>query len=328
MPGKACANLRMIEVVSHCAGHTKSHTYRFKDSAMLRLMLALTLSLSLFAVPAQAWHQQGHEAISRAAAQALPDFTPVFLREGAQTIAHCSIDPDLARTKPMVQLGAAMSPNHYFDLERVDVLQLPADRYKFIESLAVKKLAVRDVGLGLYAIVEARQQLAVALAEYRKWPQNKAIQAKCLVYAGQLAHYAADMAQPLHTSIHFDGKADEQGKSPHSGIHEKVDDLLRRLPSEMLKAPADYQPQALPQGLGAVLVYIQESHKLLEQVYELEPLLPDRKDDDALKLDPKVQAFAQDRFNAGVAFTASMIYSAWVDSETIELPAWLMREQE
>lgn len=292
------------------------------------LAVTLTACVTALPTPAQAWHQEGHEAISKAAAIALPDFTPVFLREGAAAIAHCSIDPDLARTKPMVQFGTAVSPNHYFDIERVNVDALPTDRYKFLATLAEQKMDVRDVGLGLYAIVEARQQLTIALAEYRKWPQNKMIQAKCLVYAGQLAHYAGDMAQPLHTTIHYDGRANTAGRSSHSGIHEIVDDLIHHLPVDHRKPPADFKPVALEQSLAPVLKYIQESHALVEKVYELEPLMPKRTAGVDVAIDPKVLVFTQDRFDAGVRFTATLLYSAWVDSEAIELPSWLTREQE
>lgn len=297
-----------------------------QQARSLMFTLLLALIVSCFTSQARAWHQEGHQAISRAAAMSLPDVAPVFLRDGAATIAHYSVDPDLVRIKPMTQLSAANSPNHYFDLERVDLANLSLQRYAFVAALAKRNLDVRDVGLGLYAIVEARQKLTIALAEYRKWPENKVIQAKCLVYAGELAHYAGDMAQPLHTTIDFDGRSLKNGRSPHSGIHEKVDGLLRRLPAAMLQPPEQFSPKALPQGLEPVLEYIKTTHTHVDEVYELEPLLPAMNDDDTTRLDPKVQAFAKARFDAAVRFTANLFFSAWEDSATIELPAWLKRE--
>ena len=299
-----------------------------RSKAFRTIFSAAVVTMVVTASTVYAWHQEGHEAISRAAVMSLPESVPAFLREGVNTVAHCSVDPDLARTKPMTQLGAAISPEHYFDLERVEINKLPDNRHAFVAQLTKRDLDVRDVGLGLYVILETRQQLTVALAEHRKWPNNKAIQAKCLVYAGHLAHYASDLAQPLHTTIHYDGKTLPNGRSPHSGIHEKVDALLKRLPADMLKPPADFTPKVMPQGLAPILEFIQSSHSHVDELYELEPLLPHPNAGPATKLDPKVQAFAKARFDAGTQFTASLILTAWEDSADIKLPGWLDRSEE
>ncbi len=63
-------------------------------------------------------------------------------------------------------------------------------------------------------------RLTITLAEYRRWPDNPAIRAKCLVYAGILAHCAEDVRTPLHATIHRDGTANENGNSPVLGSNQ------------------------------------------------------------------------------------------------------------
>ena len=68
--------------------------------------------------------------------------------------------------------------------------------------------------------------LAVAFAEYRKWPDNPMIQHKCFLYAGFLAHYAQDMCQPLHLTINFDGLGNPTG---HVYIRVSMRRLIQQL---------------------------------------------------------------------------------------------------
>ncbi len=294
----------------------------FRSSWIMSACLAGVLALGS---PVLAWHQEGHEAISRGAAKALPDVVPLFLREGGDAIAHYSVDADLARMKPLAALTAAKGIDHYFDIELIRDDTLPEQRYEFLALLAEKKLRPREVGMGLYALIEARQQLAAALAEYRRWPENPYIRAKCLVHAGALAHYAQDLCQPLHTTIHHDGRVDPAtGRSPRSGIHHKVDDLIRHLTGRSLEPAADLQVVVIPPGVAGVYEQILKAHALVDRVYEMESLLPAPKSDAPLQ--PEVEKFAQERYQAALAFTASMIYSAWEDSAAVEIPDWLKRE--
>ncbi|MCD6364658.1 MAG: hypothetical protein J7M14_02160, partial [Planctomycetes bacterium] len=167
-----------------------------------------------------AWHEPGHERITREVAALLPPGMPAFFRAGASTIVHCSADPD-AFTRPIAppQLHAAESPEHYFDVELLANQTPPPNRYDFIALCNSKGIKPNHVGMLPYAVTEWTQRLMVAFAEYRKWPDNPHVHTKCLVYAGLLAHYAEDACQPLHTTIHYDGRATADGRSPRSGIH-------------------------------------------------------------------------------------------------------------
>ena len=182
---------------------------------MNRSILKLLAAAAMVATLAQqqaalAWHGKGHDRAARMAVAATAEQMPAFFRKGVGAVA-----PDLF-TRPIGpdQLHKATSPEHYFDVEQLGGAKVPPLRYDLIVWCVKKGIHPSKVGLLPYAITEWTQRLSVALAEHRKWPDNPHIRAKALVYAGMLAHYAADLCQPLHTTIHYDGRAKADKSSP------------------------------------------------------------------------------------------------------------------
>ncbi len=271
----------------------------------------------------QAWYGPGHDLATKAATAALPAGLPAFFRTGAQTIAHCSADPDLFRLREQPELRDGEVPEHYFDLELLAGEPVPATRYAFVKLCAAKGLRPEAVGLLPYAIVEWTQRLTLAFAEHRKWPANKHVRAKCLVYAGILAHYAQDACQPLHTTIHYDGRVKEDGSSPRSGIHAKVDALLQKVKVAPKALAGRIRPAAFDKLMPAVVAEIKRSHALLDKVYELESQLPLA--EAPLPGDSKVARFAEERLGAAAKFTASLYLTAWKNSARLALPDWHKR---
>ena len=132
-------------------------------SMMQRLFpIALVAALAP-AQAAQAWHGKGHDRIVRLAAAALPREMPGFFRAGADTIAHCSLDPDLF-TRPVgpQRLHKAESPEHYFDVEQLGAAKVPPMRYDLIVWCVKKGIHPSKVGLLPYAITEWTQRVTVA----------------------------------------------------------------------------------------------------------------------------------------------------------------------
>ena len=301
-----------------------------KKSRIVCIVLAAS---GLLIVPAMAWLARGHYRIGPQAVATLPDDLPAFFRSGAPAIAHYSLDPDVF-TRPIApaELHDAESPEHYFDIELLAGEKPPPARYAFIELCARKGLKPQKVGLLPYAIVEWTQRLTAVFAEYRKWPDNPYIQQKALVYAGILSHYAADLCQPLHTTIHYDGRARDDGSSPRSGIHLKADALIGKLaqaptpPASRAAVPAQAaEVKAFDALLPAVLEELGRSHALVDKVYELEKDLP--AENEPLKADSPSAQFARGRLEAASTFIARLYETAWKNSEKIELPSWHVREQ-
>ena len=292
-------------------------------NAPKRTVLLAVAVLLLPAGLALAWHGRGHHVATTLALEAA-DKLPEFLSDGAATVAHCSLDPDLF-TRPIgpKELHLAESPEHYFDVELLAGAAPPDDRYAFLKHCAAKGLDPRKVGLLPYALTEWTQRLTVALAEHRAYPDNPHIRTKCLVYAGILAHYAADACQPLHLTIHWDGRADPNGESPRTGIHKNVDALLGKLTFDRSAVLKDVKPAAFEKLLPSVLDRIGKGRKLVETVYKLEKDLPPM--DAPLKAESPAGRFAADRLRAAVAFAASLYLTAWMDSKNIVLPTWYKR---
>ena len=294
----------------------------------LQVIVALSFPLACPSTPAWAWHEEGHKAAARAAVAALPaDSLPEFFRQGGRAIAQGAPEPDLF-TRPIgpPALHDAESPEHRFDLELLEGNAPPARRYDLVAICCARKIDPRRVGFLPYAVCEWTGKLSVALAEHRRWPDDPLIRQKCLLYAGLLSHYAADLCQPLHTTIHYDGRAGADGNSPRSGIHLKVDALLGKLSVDANVHLAGVRAAAMDDLFAAVSAEVAASHALVEKVYELEKSLPAY--EAPLEANSPAAAFAADRLRACARFTASLYLTAWKDSQNIRFPDWHKRENE
>ena len=240
-------------------------------------------------------------------------------------IAHCSFDPDVSKHRGTSYLRGAERPEHYIDLELLRGHRLPKGRYAFIQLCDELGVEPEDVGLAPYAVAEWAERLAVAFAEYRKWPDNPFIQNKCLVYAGFIAHYAQDLCQPLHVTIHYDGRADPDGSSPHTGIHAKVDGLIQRLDFDPDALAKDQEVLPLDGLMPGILKELERSRSLINRVYELEEALPPA--EGPWMPVPAVVDFASVRAREAARFTAALYLTAWERSAHLQLPPWLEREE-
>ncbi len=131
---------------------------------------------------------------------------------------------------------------------------------------------------------------------------------------------------PLHTTVHYDGRVAPGGRSPRSGIHDKVDALIQKLPVTPDEVAARVKPQAFEALWPAILAELDRSHALVDKTYDLEPVLPGRYE--PLPENPRLREFARDRLEAAVGFIASLYLTAWRDSARLPLPEWHLRERE
>ncbi len=276
-----------------------------------------------------AWWPQGHSIIGEAAVGALPAQMPAFFRRGGAAIGHYAQDPDVHKNRDTPLVSDREGPEHYIDLEFLQGRALPPTRHEYLQLCAELKLNAKDVGYLPYAIGEWTERLAIAFAEHRKYPDNPHIQAKCLVYAGFLAHYAGDMCMPLHNTKDHDGRARPDGSSPRTGIHAKVDSLIEKLNLRAADLAKSQKIEPLTELLPGVIREMNNSRALIDRTYELEPLLPPA--DNAPQSPtwtpaPEITAFTTERAREATRFLASLYLTAWQQSAHIKLPAWLQRE--
>ena len=287
---------------------------------MKHIFKTLILFGLILTTPAWAWWGGGHDILTQASVKTLPDELPKFFRSAGKMIAHCAYDPDISKNRDMLHARAAEYGEHYFDLELIKENPVPADRDAFIALCAEMRLKPSKVGFLPYAVAEWTERLTVAFAEYRKWPDNPMIQYKCYVYAGFLAHYAQDMCQPLHLTVHFDGIVQKDGTKLHAGIHEKVDasiEMLKLDPAELAKGQ-----QVKPVGdlMPTIVKQIKAEHSFVDRVYELVDDYQNLQNPSSPLLD-----FTKDRSREAVRWTASLYLTAWKLSENVRLPGWLER---
>lgn len=304
-----------------------SQTAGFKRHGAKVLWSAL-LTGAVNVAPAQAWWPQGHSILTSAAVQSLPADFPAFFREGAGQIAHSAQDPDVDKNRDMPTVTDAEAPEHFIDYELLGGEALPATRYQFLQLCERLKIKPNEVGLLPYAITEDTERLAIALAEHRRWPNNRYIQMKCLVIAGRLAHYAGDLCMPLHTTVHHNGRVQADGKSPRSGIHARVDSLIEALQMKPEALVVRDKLQAAPDIMPMVLQTLAQSRALVDRTYQLETTLPPSEESATTnwKPTPELTSFANERAQSAVRFTANLFLTAWQKSAAVKLPAWLKRE--
>ncbi|MFW5698613.1 MAG: hypothetical protein ACOCYN_02050 [Planctomycetota bacterium] len=284
------------------------------------ILVLLVLSGS---VGIAAWWPAGHRRSTVAVGGLLGEDLPAFFRSGIDQAAHCAMDPDIWRREQCPQLRASERAEHFCDLELLEGAELPDTRPAFHALCRRRGHLPHDVGQVPYAVMEWTQRLAVAFAEHRRWPRDRHIRHKALVYAGLLAHYAQDLCQPLHTTIHYDGRRAADGSSPRSGIHAQVDALLVRVALPHAAELADAH-EPFPDLAAGVRCTLMASHALVDRVYALADRLPPAEPGHRIE-DPAVRAFASERAAAALIFTARLYATAWALSERIALPDWLER---
>lgn len=272
------------------------------------------LLVALFAMPTHAWLADGHRKATRFAIAAMQDTDlPTFFLQSAGTLAQEVVMPDALRNRATPELYVAERSEHYFDLELLDGAQLPSTRADFIAFCNEKKLRPDKVGYLPYAIIEKTQHLAIAFAHHRRQPDNKTVQARCLVIAGELAHYAQDLAQPLHVTIHFDGR-----DKPGSGIHKRMDALLVHGNADVDRIAPDNLSTLTMDDIAKPLFAM---NLAVNKVYEVEAELPTGQPD--WTPTPRVQTLADEHLKYAAQFTANCLHAAWATSATIELPDWI-----
>lgn len=281
------------------------------------LWLCLFMSTMLPPSPALAWWEKGHRIIAANAVAVLPDDVPRFFRDGTAALARLSTQPDAWRDFGTEVLRAG-GPEHYLDTEKLTdnpmKLQFEPDRYAALKTYFNMKDTPAGIGLLPYRLLEDYQRLRGTFAQYRKDPTNLSIQQEILVYAGLLGHYAGDTAQPLHTTIHFDGRVDKQGTvTKAKGIHARfegtfVEKFIKQADCrQYIAAPVVYTNlhEAIRQALAQSFDGIDEVYRLDETGRLAAP-------------DEAARQFVQQRLAHGSHFLASLWYTAWKESETLK----------
>jgi hypothetical protein len=296
---------------------------------------------------ARGWDAAGHRAITWLALDGLSPDAPAFLREAAvrHMVGWQAAEPDRWRGTKSNVLAHENNPDHYMDIEDLSHYGLTLEtvsplRYRFIADMAVARHVHPEAmgkpynpkldpsgqqewpGFVLHAVLEHQAKLSAMFKTYRaleklndpaRAPQMEMTKANIMAEMGILAHFAGDLAQPLHTTKHHHGWVGEnpQGYTTDGKIHAYIDGgviALHKLNYAALKPTQKYETKV--QGLDAwaeLVAYAQRSHDQVETVYSM-------KKSGALERD-EGKAFITERLNDAGAMLAALYNAAWKASE-------------
>jgi hypothetical protein len=205
---------------------------------------------------AHAWDYNIHRLVNELAVASLPSDFPAFVREpqSVERIAFLSGEADRWRNTPDVRLHHVNRPDHYIDIEDLEVYgldpkRLPPLRYDFVGSIAVKREAdpapwahlTEDnnkdhtkqlCGLLPWTIAESYSRLKSGFSYLKAYqsgggtPEEIANAQQNIIYVmGVMGHYVGDATQPLHTTKHYNGWVGENPNqyTTNRTIHSWID---------------------------------------------------------------------------------------------------------
>jgi hypothetical protein len=287
--------------------------------------LGLTALVLLQSLGAGAWGNEGHTYINRVAAESIPATMPRFLRRAVVEIAYLGPEPDRWRSPSEFALKNSQEPDHFIDLERVSWLDpLPQGRYEFYRKLYEKRAATpstdhpddylpEHVGLQPYITMEVYGRLKAAFREYRQrqaaHQPTRAVEQAIVFYAGWLGHYIGDGAQPLHTTIQYNGWVGANPTTEHK-IHAQFEStyVAANITAKDF-AGLVKPPQRLDNPFTDYVAYLRQSNALVENVYALE-----KAGGFTGKGSPAAFDFTIHRLAAASQMLLDLWYTAWLES--------------
>ena len=298
------------------------------DTPLARQAVAVALLLTIPLQPAAyAWGDQGHMLVNRVAAQKIPASMPAFLRRAAAQIVYLGPEPDRWRRDTEPALKGAQEPDHFINLDSIsDLKQFPLTRYGFYRYLSEKRRTAKDpdqylperIGLQPYITIEIYERLKVAFREYRRLKAENLstypAEQNAIYYAGWLGHYVADGANPMHTSVQYNGWV---GPNPHgyttsTDVHRRFEtDFVNRNLRQLQFADLVRPPARLANPFEDYVDYLRDSFRLVERLYALEKQGGFDQTGTA-----ESREFVRRRLAAGSQMLLNLWYTAWLESES------------
>ncbi|NRA69040.1 MAG: hypothetical protein HRU19_31505 [Pseudobacteriovorax sp.] len=278
------------------------------NTCYVGLLIVSLASTNLFA-----WGERGHDAVTRVAVHLLsehgePDMERALIGT-EHKLAHLSNLPDIDWRSRDSAVIAANRPTHYIDLEYLGepksgwtVTNLPQTMEDYHRAIMrpclprekscpqgsdfeerqsrtghaqfrvvqLAKLA-EDLGKKIVAL-QTRKNLTKQLNS-----QIKSLSDKYIALLGLISHFIADLGNPLHTSVDYDGKLVGQGglhayfetrivnEFPLSFAGDVYHWAVKTKPYQQISRT--HQPKSLIQ---MVYAHILESHLLLDELFALD----------------------------------------------------------
>jgi hypothetical protein len=265
----------------------------------------LLLALANLPVPGLAWGERGHKLINAAAVEGLPEpLRSYFLARREYLVEH-SMDPD-----SLARVDAAERPHHYTELDADDSFPFLNLQRQFVVEKAGPAPWQLPHGDSIWQIERFTLRLAESLRR-RRWEEAD----RNAIFA---AHYAADLTQPLHTVMNYDGQLTGQ-----KGIHARFEtDLVNALADKwrFRARPAVFEPDLR----ARIFREMTESFSYRNVIFASDNIAVVGRN----YLDPQYSVefyklagpLAEMRLAAGASFVSSLWYTAWVRAGKPVLP--------
>ncbi len=297
----------------------------FKIASLLLCSLVVA-ALIAPALNVKGWGPQGHEMSGRAAAMKLPEQMPGFFRKAVAQLSYLNPEPDRWRDRAEADLDKALdsasAPDHFIDLELVPPAAFDAaNRYEFTAELIKAGRRPTNVGFVPFRILELFQSLRI---QFRLWraerDSNKRrwIEQRIINDAGILGHYVSDAANPLHTTIHYNGWSGDNPKGytvftreKDQGIHYRFEELYVQTRIQLKDIPPLIgKERVIEKPREEIWNYLRSSNALVEQLY----ILDKQEKFSAETRSPEHKKFVSERLAAGAQMLRDLWWTAWVTS--------------
>jgi hypothetical protein len=283
-------------------------------------MRLVTAILLLFLLPSKssAWGEKGHIIINTLAIEAAASKLPQFMNAARNDLIYNGSEPDHWREEANTPMNIAQAPDHIFNSELWGPIEtIEADRYKFMEKVAAKKVALARIGYLPYAIVENYGRL---LNAFRRWraattPSGReAARANAVHYAGVMGHYVGDASQPLHLTVHYNGWL-QNAPNPNNSTHERIHYRFESLYAESAVTagavrPNVTGPRRLADVFGSIKQHLIAAFNDLDTLYQLEKngeFRPQQRRAKGTK-------FIADELARSATLLSELWYTAWLES--------------
>jgi hypothetical protein len=312
---------------------------------MRQWLLAALLALS--PLPAWAWGATGHRYIGELAVRNFPKEIAAFLRtnQAAVQIGVLAQEPDISRNAGQPH-DADSDPGHFVDvsddgsiLGGPKLAALPASRRDYDTALRSAGADEYKAGFLPYNIMDGWQQLVkdfallrrdmaaqkfarkfgMTAAENNSYARSQVLrQMLTLRDLGVWSHYVGDASQPMHASVHYNGRGD--GPNPEGfvvspGLHAKFEAVFVDANISEAAVAAQIRParSCADELKACVQAYLNATWTDVVPLYRLEK---------AGAFDaaaPQAKAFAVARLAEGAAMLRDLVMDAWRASGEVVL---------
>jgi hypothetical protein len=257
------------------------------------------------ATPALAWGDLAHQMVNAAAIEDLPEPIRSYFRARKIYLLEHASEPDL-----LAHQDPAEGPHHYTEIEAYDRYPFRQFERRFVAEHWSPAPSELSHGDSAWQIESYTLRLAKDFRR-RHWD---AVDHDAVF----VAHYAADLTQPLHTVINYDGQLTDQ-----RGIHSRFEtELVRDLAGRWTLRPEP--AEVVPDLRARIFRELVTSYSYRQVIFSadreaaagsgyLDPQFPAR-------FELRAGSLALGQLSVAASLVSSFWYTAWVRAGRPVLP--------